>query len=154
MRSSQLIEFFKLSSPPPGADIIRRSCCGAARYRPSQVVNQAAAACNLPVIDIRLSQMEPTDLRGIPFHDGKQWFGQYRVYFPMPNVTARAAYCFWTKLTPAPPSRRRLSIDSRPKVGRIPTTIRLVSRGGGQPTGRPWRHLHHARPSRESLYPF
>jgi len=33
----------------------------------SQVVAQIAGKHNVPVIDIRLSQMEPSDLRGIPF---------------------------------------------------------------------------------------
>lgn len=36
----------------------------------SQIVAQVAAQHHVPVIDIRLSQMEPTDLRGIPFRDG------------------------------------------------------------------------------------
>jgi hypothetical protein len=33
----------------------------------SQIIAQVAARHDVPVIDIRLSQMEPTDLRGIPF---------------------------------------------------------------------------------------
>ena len=33
----------------------------------SQMVAQVAETNNIPVIDIRLSQMEPSDLRGIPF---------------------------------------------------------------------------------------
>jgi hypothetical protein len=33
----------------------------------SQMIAQVAAKHHVPVIDIRLSQMEPTDLRGIPF---------------------------------------------------------------------------------------
>ena len=36
----------------------------------SQMVAQIAAAHSVPVIDIRLSQMEPSDLRGIPFRSG------------------------------------------------------------------------------------
>ena len=36
----------------------------------SQMVAQVAAKHGVPVIDIRLSQMEPTDLRGIPFRTG------------------------------------------------------------------------------------
>jgi hypothetical protein len=41
----------------------------------SQVVAQVAARHGLPMIDIRLSQMEPSDLRGIPFRVGDhvQW---------------------------------------------------------------------------------
>jgi len=37
----------------------------------SQLVAQVAGKHGVPVIDIRLAQMEPTDLRGIPFRDGK-----------------------------------------------------------------------------------
>ena len=36
----------------------------------SQMVAQVAAGHKAPVIDIRLSQLEPTDLRGIPFRAG------------------------------------------------------------------------------------
>jgi len=38
----------------------------------SQMVAQIAAAHQAPVIDIRLSQMEPSDLRGIPFRVGSR----------------------------------------------------------------------------------
>ncbi len=37
----------------------------------SQIVMQVAAKHNVAVIDIRLSQMEPSDLRGIPFRVGE-----------------------------------------------------------------------------------
>ena len=33
----------------------------------SQIIAQVAARHDAPMIDIRLSQMEPSDLRGIPF---------------------------------------------------------------------------------------
>ena len=39
----------------------------------SQIVAPVAAQHEAPVIDIRLSQMEPTDLRGILFCDGDSW---------------------------------------------------------------------------------
>jgi MoxR-like ATPase len=41
----------------------------------SQIVMQIGERHDLPVIDIRLSQMEPSDLRGIPFkQDGRvEW---------------------------------------------------------------------------------
>jgi hypothetical protein len=34
----------------------------------SALVAQAAAACQVPMIDLRLSQLEPSDLRGMPYH--------------------------------------------------------------------------------------
>ena len=36
----------------------------------SQIIAQIAAEHGVPLIDIRLSQMEPTDLRGVPFRKG------------------------------------------------------------------------------------
>jgi len=41
----------------------------------SQMVAQVAVEQNVDVIDIRLSQMEPSDLRGIPFRieDRVEW---------------------------------------------------------------------------------
>ena len=38
----------------------------------SQIIMQIARAHGVPLIDIRLSQMEPTDLRGIPFRAGER----------------------------------------------------------------------------------
>jgi MoxR-like ATPase len=37
----------------------------------SQIVAKIAQQHGVPLIDIRLSQMEPTDLRGIPFRSGQ-----------------------------------------------------------------------------------
>ena len=37
----------------------------------SQMVAQVAKKKSVPLIDIRLSQMEPSDLRGIPFRQGE-----------------------------------------------------------------------------------
>jgi len=36
----------------------------------SELVAQVAQQHSVPLVDIRLSQLEPTDLRGIPFHSG------------------------------------------------------------------------------------
>ena len=36
----------------------------------SQIIAQIARHHGVPLIDIRLSQMEPTDLRGVPFRKG------------------------------------------------------------------------------------
>ena len=35
----------------------------------SQIIAQVAEKQSVPIIDIRLSQMEPSDLRGIPFRE-------------------------------------------------------------------------------------
>ncbi len=70
----------------------------------SQIVAQVAARHGVPVIDIRLSQMEPSDLRGIPFRVGDtvQWAvpaHAARCQAPL----ARAASCSSTRS----PRRRR-----------------------------------------------
>jgi len=38
----------------------------------SDLINQIGERNDVPVIDIRLSQIEPSDLRGIPFRDAKK----------------------------------------------------------------------------------
>ena len=37
----------------------------------SQIIAQIAEQHEVPLIDIRTSQIEPTDLRGIPFRNGE-----------------------------------------------------------------------------------
>ena len=71
MRSSQLIDFFQVEfSATSSGHHTPVMLWGPPGVGKSQVVHQAAATHDLPVIDVRLSQMEPTDLRGIPFRDG------------------------------------------------------------------------------------
>src|SRR3989304_1790116 len=50
----------------------------------SQMVAQVAARHAVPIIDVRLSQMEPTDLRGIPFRTG-EWV-EWAVPAMLPNA--------------------------------------------------------------------
>src|SRR5574339_436409 len=50
----------------------------------SQMVAQVGQRHNVPVIDIRLSQMEPSDLRGIPFRAGD------RVEWSVPALLPRS----------------------------------------------------------------
>jgi MoxR-like ATPase len=45
---------------------------GAPGIGKSQIISQIATGHNVNMIDIRLSQMEPSDLRGIPFKNGEQ----------------------------------------------------------------------------------
>ncbi len=48
---------------------------GAPGVGKSSLVMQAAKACGLPLIDLRLSQLEPSDLRGMPYqqHGRVEW---------------------------------------------------------------------------------
>ena len=70
----------------------------------SRIVAQIAEANGVPLIDLRLSQMEPTDLRGIPFRNGA------RVEWSVPALLPEAArhgergILFLDEITSAPPT--------------------------------------------------
>jgi len=70
----------------------------------SQMVAQVAQQHNIPVIDIRLSQMEPSDLRGIPFRI------EDRVEWAIPSMLPDSkrhgvqGVLFLDEITSAPPS--------------------------------------------------
>jgi hypothetical protein len=70
----------------------------------SQMVAQVAARHGMPVIDIRLSQMEPSDLRGIPFRvaDRVEW----AVPSMLPDATRHGeqGILFLDEITSVPPS--------------------------------------------------
>jgi len=62
---------------------------GAPGVGKSQMVAQVAANQSTPLIDIRLSQMEPSDLRGIPFRDGETV--EWAVPSMLPNTQRHGA---------------------------------------------------------------
>ncbi len=70
----------------------------------SQIIAQVAERHDAPMIDIRLSQMEPTDLRGIPFRI------ENRVEWAVPSMLPDAkrhgpnGILFLDEITSAPPS--------------------------------------------------
>ena len=70
----------------------------------SQIVAEIAGKHGVPVIDIRLSQMEPSDLRGIPFRSGDT------VEWAVPGILPNAGrhgprgILFLDEITSAPPS--------------------------------------------------
>ncbi|MBK1721599.1 AAA family ATPase [Thiocystis violacea] len=70
----------------------------------SQMVAQVASRHQAPVIDIRLSQMEPSDLRGIPFRT------EHRVEWAIPAMLPNAqrhgpkGVLFLDEITSAPPA--------------------------------------------------
>lgn len=70
----------------------------------SQIVSQVAAHHGVCMIDLRLSQMEPSDLRGIPFRvaDTVEW----AVPGMLPNAERHGAHgiLFLDEITSAPPS--------------------------------------------------
>ena len=70
----------------------------------SQMVAQVAQKHNVPVIDIRLSQMEPSDLRGIPFRVDE--FVDWAIPSMLPDVKRHGSkgILFLDEITSAPPS--------------------------------------------------
>lgn len=102
----------------------------------SQIVAQIAARHDAPVIDIRLSQMEPSDLRGIPFRSGE------RVDWAVPAMLPDAArhgprgILFLDEITSAPPSvsaaAYQLILDRRIGDYRIPPGWAIFAAGNRQ----------------------
>ncbi|MBK1643806.1 ATPase [Thiocapsa imhoffii] len=70
----------------------------------SQMVSQIAANHQVPMIDIRLSQMEPSDLRGIPFRDGPLVEWAVPATLPDTERHGRAGILFLDEITSAPPA--------------------------------------------------
>ena len=70
----------------------------------SQIVRQIAETHQAPVIDIRLSQMEPSDLRGIPMRVGEQV--EWAIPSLLPDATRHGVngILFLDEITSAPPS--------------------------------------------------
>jgi len=70
----------------------------------SQIVAQVGQRHNVPVIDIRLSQMEPSDLRGIPFREGN--LVEWAIPAMLPEVQRHGAQgvLFLDEITSAVPS--------------------------------------------------
>ncbi len=70
----------------------------------SQIVAQVASKQGVPVIDIRLSQMEPTDLRGIPFRDGDTVVWSIPALLPNAKRHGARGILFLDEITSAPPT--------------------------------------------------
>ncbi len=70
----------------------------------SDMVRQVAERHGVRAIDIRLSQMEPTDLRGIPFRNGE--LVEWAIPELLPDVARHgdAGILFLDEITSAPPS--------------------------------------------------
>ncbi len=70
----------------------------------SQIVAQVAERHQAPVIDIRLSQMEPSDLRGIPFRVNEQVEWAIPAILPNAKRHGPRGILFLDEITSAPPS--------------------------------------------------
>jgi hypothetical protein len=102
----------------------------------SQMVAQIAAHHGVPVVDIRLSQMEPTDLRGIPFRvdDLVEW----AIPAMLPNAARHgtAGILFLDELTSAAPTvsaaAYQLILDRRLGEYRVPEGWAIFAAGNRQ----------------------
>jgi MoxR-like ATPase len=70
----------------------------------SQMVAQIAARHGVPVIDVRLSQMEPSDLRGIPFRVGDLVEWAVPAVLPDAGRHGDSGILFLDEINAAPPS--------------------------------------------------
>ncbi|EDN67145.1 conserved hypothetical protein [Beggiatoa sp. PS] len=102
----------------------------------SQIVAQVAAKHNAPIIDIRLSQMEPSDLRGIPFRVGEHV--EWAIPAILPNVERHGTVgiLFLDEITSAPPSvsaaAYQLILDRRLGEYFVPDGWAIIAAGNRQ----------------------
>ncbi|MDO9065129.1 MAG: AAA family ATPase, partial [Sulfuricella sp.] len=102
----------------------------------SQIIAQVAARHGVPMIDLRLSQMEPSDLRGIPFRI------EDRVEWAIPSMLPDAkrhgpqGILFLDEITSAPPSvsaaAYQLILDRRLGAYQIPESWAIFAAGNRQ----------------------
>jgi hypothetical protein len=90
----------------------------------SRIVAQVAQSHGVPVIDVRLSQMEPTDLRGIPFREGSSVEWSIPAMLPDAARHGERGILFLDEITAAPPSvtaaAYQLILDRRLGEYRVP----------------------------------
>jgi AAA domain (dynein-related subfamily) len=102
----------------------------------SQMVSEVAAIHRVPVIDIRLSQMEPSDLRGIPFRVGDHV--DWAIPSILPDALRHGAkgILFLDEITSAPPSvsaaAYQLILDRRLGAYEVPPGWAIFAAGNRQ----------------------
>jgi len=102
----------------------------------SQLVAQIAAKHGAPMIDIRLSQMEPSDLRGIPFRSGE--LVEWAVPAMLPDAARHGGrgILFLDEITSAPPSvsaaAYQLILDRRLGEYQVPEGWAIFAAGNRQ----------------------
>jgi hypothetical protein len=90
----------------------------------SQIIAQIAGEHGVPLIDVRLSQMEPTDLRGVPFRKGE--VVEWSVPSLLPDAVRHGprGILFLDEITSAPPTvtaaAYQLILDRRLGDYRVP----------------------------------
>jgi MoxR-like ATPase len=102
----------------------------------SQMVAQVAASHAVPVVDIRLSQMEPSDLRGIPFRSGEQVEWAIPAMLPDAERHGPSGILFLDEVTSAPPgvsaAAYQLILDRRLGEYQVPEGWAIFAAGNRQ----------------------
>jgi MoxR-like ATPase len=102
----------------------------------SQMVAQVAESHGAPMIDIRLSQMEPSDLRGIPFRSGEHVEWAVPAMLPDAGRHGPRGVLFLDEITSAPPSvsaaAYQLILDRRLGEYRVPPGWAIFAAGNRQ----------------------
>lgn len=102
----------------------------------SQMVGQVAAIHDVPVIDVRLSQMEPTDLRGIPFRTGDLVEWAIPAMLPDEQRHGPTGILFLDEITSAAPTvsaaAYQLILDRRLGEYRVPAGWAIFAAGNRQ----------------------
>jgi MoxR-like ATPase len=102
----------------------------------SQMVIQVGKSHDIPVIDIRLSQMEPSDLRGIPFRAGAQVEWAPPAMLPDSKRHGESGILFLDEITSAPPSvsaaAYQLILDRRLGEYQVPAGWAIFAAGNRQ----------------------
>lgn len=99
----------------------------------SQIVAEIAVKHQVPVIDIRLSQMEPTDLRGIPFREGDSVVWSIPALLPNAKRHGERGILFLDEITSAPPTvtaaAYQLILDRRLGEYHVPPSWAIFAAG-------------------------
>ncbi len=102
----------------------------------SQMVVQVGVENHVPVIDIRLSQMEPSDLRGIPFKNGERVDWAVPSLLPHLDLHGDSGILFLDEITSAAPSvsaaAYQLILDRRLGEYEIPDGWAIFAAGNRQ----------------------
>lgn len=102
----------------------------------SDIVAQISSRHDVPVLDIRLSQMEPSDLRGIPFRSGDLVEWAVPAMLPDRSRHGSSGVLFLDEITSAPPSvsaaAYQLILDRRLGQYEIPDGWAIFAAGNRQ----------------------
>lgn len=102
----------------------------------SQIVAQVAARHGVRLIDIRLAQMEPTDLRGIPFREGRNVVWSIPALLPDAARHGASGILFLDEITSAVPTvtaaAYQLILDRRLGDYEVPAGWAILAAGNRQ----------------------